>query len=38
MPPPVRRAAAFDVTYRPLAEPDLPFVAALYASTRAEGE
>jgi len=36
MPPPLGRAAAFDVTYRPLAEPDLPFVAALYASTRAE--
>lgn len=36
MSPPVRRAAAFDVTYRPMAEDDLPFVAALYASTRAE--
>jgi GNAT superfamily N-acetyltransferase len=36
MPPPIRRAAAFDVAYRPLAEADLPFVAALYASTRAE--
>lgn len=36
MAPPIRRAAAFDVTYRPLAKADLPFVAALYASTRAE--
>jgi len=36
MPPPLRRAAAFDVTFRPMAEADLPFIAALYASTRAE--
>ena len=36
MHPPIRRAAAFDVSYRPLAEADLPFIAALYASTRAE--
>lgn len=36
MPPPLRRAAAFDVSYRPMAEADLPFIAALYASTRAE--
>jgi GNAT superfamily N-acetyltransferase len=36
MNPPIRRAAAFDVSYRPLAEPDLPFIGALYASTRAE--
>ena len=36
MNPPIRRAAAFDVSYRPLAEGDLPFIAALYASTRAE--
>lgn len=36
MAPPIRRAAAFDVTYRPMAEADLPFIAALYASTRAE--
>jgi GNAT superfamily N-acetyltransferase len=36
MGPPIRRAAAFDVIYRPLAKPDLPFIAALYASTRAE--
>lgn len=36
MSPPIRRAAAFDVTYRPLAAADLPFVAALYAATRAE--
>jgi ribosomal protein S18 acetylase RimI-like enzyme len=36
MAPPIRRAAAFDVTYRPMAEEDLPFIAALFASTRAE--
>ena len=36
MSPPIRRAAAFAVSYRPLAEADLPFLAALYASTRAE--
>jgi GNAT superfamily N-acetyltransferase len=36
MAPPIRRAAAFDVSYRPMAEADLPFIAALYASTRAE--
>ena len=36
MPPPLRRAAAFGVTYRPMTEEDLPFVAALYASTRTE--
>ena len=36
MAPPVRRAAAFDLSYRAMAEADLPFVAALYASTRAE--
>jgi ribosomal protein S18 acetylase RimI-like enzyme len=36
MPPPLRRAAAFGVTYRTLREDDLPFIAALYASTRTE--
>jgi GNAT superfamily N-acetyltransferase len=36
MPPPIGRAAAFDVSYRAMAEADLPFIAALYASTRAE--
>lgn len=36
MPPPVRAAAAFGIAYRPEGAADLPFVAALYASTRAE--
>src|ERR1044072_5812676 len=36
MPPPLRRAAAPDVTCPPPAGPDLAFIAALYASTRAE--
>jgi ribosomal protein S18 acetylase RimI-like enzyme len=36
MPPPVAAAAAFDITYRPETDADLPFVAALYASTRAD--
>src|SRR6478609_4359365 len=36
MPPPLRRAAAFGLTYRTMTEGDLPFVAALYASTRTE--
>jgi RimJ/RimL family protein N-acetyltransferase len=36
MPPPLRRAAAFGIAYRPLEEGDLPFIAALYASTRTE--
>lgn len=36
MPLPLRRAAAFGVTYRNLGENDLPFVGALYASTRTE--
>ena len=34
MPPPIRAAAAHGVTYRNAAEADLPFFAALYASTR----
>ena len=36
MPPPVRAAAAFGVGYRPERDSDRPFLAALYASTRAE--
>jgi GNAT superfamily N-acetyltransferase len=36
MPPPLREAAAFDISYRVMTDEDLPFVAALYASTRAE--
>ncbi len=36
MPPPVRQAAAFGIGYRPMTDEDLPFVAALYATTRAE--
>jgi len=36
MPPPLRAAAAFGVTYRPMTEDDLPFAAELYASTRRE--
>jgi GNAT superfamily N-acetyltransferase len=36
MPPPVEAAAAFGIRYRPMTDDDLPFVAALYATTRAE--
>ena len=36
MPPPSREAARHGIAYRPMADADLPFVAALYASTRAE--
>jgi len=36
MPPPVMAAAAFGISYRPTRDADLPFVAALYATTRAE--
>ena len=36
MPPPLRAAAAFGLAYRPATDEDLPFLAALYASTRAE--
>src|SRR5436190_21085505 len=36
MPPPLRAAAEHGVSYRPLADDDLPFVAELYASTRRE--
>lgn len=36
MPPPVAAAAAFGISYRTMTDDDLPFVAALYATTRAE--
>lgn len=36
MPPPLHAAAGLGVSYRPMAEDDLPFVAELYASTRRE--
>ena len=36
MPPPLREAARHGVAYRPMTDADLPFVAALYASTRAD--
>ncbi|HKR24506.1 MAG TPA: GNAT family N-acetyltransferase [Allosphingosinicella sp.] len=36
MPPPVTAAAAFGIGYRPMTDEDLPFVSALFASTRAE--
>ena len=36
MPPPIEAAAAFGIGYRPMTDQDLPFVAALFASTRAE--
>ncbi len=35
MPPPVAAAAAFGISYRVMTDADQPFVAALYASTRA---
>jgi ribosomal protein S18 acetylase RimI-like enzyme len=35
MPPPVAAAAAFGITYRTMTDGDLPFVAALYAPSRA---
>jgi ribosomal protein S18 acetylase RimI-like enzyme len=35
MPPPLREAAAFGISYRAMTDGDLPFVAALYATTRA---
>jgi ribosomal protein S18 acetylase RimI-like enzyme len=35
MPPPIEAAAAFGITYREMTSDDLPFVAALYATTRA---
>lgn len=36
MPPPLRAASAFGVSYRPFSDGDLAFVSALYASTRRE--
>jgi ribosomal protein S18 acetylase RimI-like enzyme len=36
MPPPVKAASEFGVSYRPFSDEDLPFVSALYASTRLE--
>jgi len=36
MPPPLRAAAEFGVSYRPMVDADLPFVAELYATTRRE--
>jgi ribosomal protein S18 acetylase RimI-like enzyme len=36
MPPPLRAAAALGVSYRPIADSDLPFLLDVYASTRAE--
>lgn len=35
MPPPVAAAAAYGISYREMTDGDLPFVAALYATTRA---
>jgi GNAT superfamily N-acetyltransferase len=34
MPPPLRAAARFELSYRPFTDDDLPFVEGLYASTR----
>jgi len=36
MPPPLRAAAELGVSYRPVEDDDLPFLAELYASTRRE--
>jgi RimJ/RimL family protein N-acetyltransferase len=36
MPPPLRAAARLGVSYRPITEDDIPFLAAVYFSTRAE--
>lgn len=36
MPPPLRAASEYGVSYRPFSDDDLPFVSALYASTRRE--
>lgn len=36
MPPPLRAAAAAGISYRPMTDADLAFVAELYASTRRE--
>jgi GNAT superfamily N-acetyltransferase len=34
VPPPVRAAARFDISYRPFTDADLPLIERLYASTR----
>jgi GNAT superfamily N-acetyltransferase len=36
MPPPLRAAASLGISYRPMTDSDLPFLASVYASTRAE--
>jgi ribosomal protein S18 acetylase RimI-like enzyme len=36
MPPPLKAAAGLGIAYRPITDDDLPFLGALYASTRAE--
>lgn len=36
MPPPLKAAAGLGIAYRPISDDDLPFLGALYASTRAE--
>jgi len=36
MPPPLRAAAGLGVSYRPITDEDMPFLAALFFSTRAE--
>ncbi|HYE26931.1 MAG TPA: GNAT family N-acetyltransferase [Allosphingosinicella sp.] len=36
MPPPLRAAAGLGVSYRPITDADLPFLATVYASTRVE--
>jgi ribosomal protein S18 acetylase RimI-like enzyme len=36
MPPPLKAAADLGIAYRPMTDDDLPFLDALYASTRAE--
>jgi len=36
MPPPLRAAAALGISYRPIADADLPFLFEVYGSTRVE--
>jgi ribosomal protein S18 acetylase RimI-like enzyme len=36
MPPPLNAAARFGIDYRPMVDEDLPFIAELFATTRAE--
>lgn len=36
MPPPLNAVSRFGIRYRPFSDEDLPFVSALYASTRRE--